>query len=411
MNIKINLYAFILGREHKIALAELKSTLWRLNFIYEIRLIAGNIVFVEIKNFGLNEATALINQLAGTIKIFECLFETPFEKLNDSFIKTKIISLLEIGTADVENKFDFGISSYAFWNKGYVNKLGIDIKQTMKAKHINLRFVQLSGGQELTSIQTLKNKLHINGCEIGLFKAGIGKLIALNNPEDWVKIDYKKPVADKFSGMVPPKLARMLVNIGLGISEKDKLDETLMIDSFCGSGNIVLEQMRLGFDVVASDISERAVGDTIKNVEWLKEYYSLGNKADVFICDSTGSDYANKLERYGDKYSQFIFVCEPSLGKPKKFKNNYSSTVNEYSEIRNLYVNFLKNIAGFAKNKGVFLVIIFPVVETAEEQNYNLFKICRPDVERAGFKQIGSSLLYGRDYQVVKREIVLLKWH
>jgi hypothetical protein len=216
----------------------------------------------------------------------------------------------------------------------------------------------------------------------------------------------------------------------------------IIVDAFCGSGSVLLEGLQLGLPVVGSDISEKAVRDSKINVEWLiNQYPTLSNQHSVFQADATKFNFskvqiADNCELI--TYKSLVFVSEPYLGKPKKFKSTLNSTIEEYKPIQKLYIDFLKNItslchprAGNAMTRGskiedlsvdsrlrgndndgcgnVILCLIFPSVETSDSGRFSLFAKCVDEIKNLGYTQVRNSFLYGRDYQVVKREIVLLQ--
>ena len=421
-------FAFILGREKKLAIAELEAVLNSFYFDFDIYKITGNVAFANIANFVKDDAISLIDRLAGTIKIFSVIQSTSRQT-----IKQDLTNIIVDKADNRTDKFNYGISSYdrGFY-KDYVNKLGIDVKKELKAKGLKTRYVGLTESSELSSIQSLKNNLHDDGVEIGIFDEKLGVLIALNNPENWSKVDYGKPASDKYSGMLPPRLARTMVNIAIGeisrecgvrsLGQKSSYSSlpttnSIVIDPFCGSGGVLLEALQLGYCVIGSDVSEKAVRDSQKNVAWLNSVV-LENKAHnscVFRADATSEEYLKQImssEIFDKNPQNPIFVSEPYLGRPKKFKSSYNGTVGEYKEVKRLYIDYLANIAKLLNNnkiREIIICLVFPAVETSDGKIYHLHNECVDEIKNLGYTQVCNSFLYGRDYQVVKRELVLLK--
>ncbi len=488
-----NRYVFILGREQELALEEIRAVLERFCFSFDIYKITGNAAFAKIENFSDDDAKTIINVLAGTMKIFRLnranhldhakhvekssdyvisptVRQDSQSRDNSNMLEHSIVELVRELMDNRENKFNFGISDYQKLGRsvgqqvGSLNKLGISVKIALKQSGLKPRFVELRGICELSSIQTLKNNLLGKGIEVGLFNEGVGYLVALNNPEKWAKIDYGKPASDKFSGMLPPRLARTMVNMALGeipkshceplgktkgdaisqnVIENWKLktgncNDVVIVDPFCGSGNVLLEALQLGLPAVGSDISEKAVSDSKTNLDWFVDQSKVeSRKFKVFQADATNINYIAKLKDAIDKINAYklIFVAEPYLGRPKKFQSSYNATVAEYKVIKELYLSFLKNIYKFEQSvilsevegsfngkisptvqqssqgrndKEVTLCLVFPLVETSDGKRFSLFRESVDEIEKIGYTQIRPSFIYGRDYQVVKREIVLL---
>ena len=392
--------AFLLGREHEICLEELKSVLSRFCFSFSIFRISGNIVFANMENISAEDLRQIMQALGGTIKIFELV-----GSLGNN-ITNQVAELITKERGNAGNKVNFGISCFnRKFTKQQINSFALGAKKKLKGK-ISLRFVEAKDGLELSSIQTLKNDLDGKGLEFGIFDEEIGILIALNNPEEWNKRDYGKPASDKYSGMVPPKLARMMVNIALVGNKNEK---PLIIDPFCGSGNVLMEAMMLGCDVIGSDISPKAVNDSSTNIEWLLKQNSDNRiQNTVFQADALSEDYIKKLSTLDFQLStsnkNLIFVTEPFLGEPKKFKPSYNSARGEYEKIKRIYLSFLKNLTG-----ATTICLVFPLVETEDQGQFSLYKDSVDEIKNLGYTQVRPTMIYGREYQVVKREIVLLK--
>jgi len=84
-----------------------------------------------------------------------------------------------------------------------------------------------------------------------------------------------------------PKIARALVNISQ-VNNQDTI-----LDPFCGTGGILLEAGLMNISVIGSDISEKMVNGTQRN---LSEFNI--NSSNMFICDI--SDISNHLSNLVD---------------------------------------------------------------------------------------------------------------
>ncbi len=420
-------FAFVLGREQEICLEELKAVLNRFGICFNISRISGNVVFANIVDFSEIDAKKLIEMLGGTIKIFKF---TQNSNLKIQSLSEHCARVLLDKAKDIDHKINFGISDYS--NKlspKQVNDLGLSVKKKLKNK-LRLRFVALKDFSELSSIVCLKNGLMDEGIEIGMFEDGIGELIALNDPEEWGKRDYGKPKSDKFSGMVPPKLARAMVNITLTSLEAgskqlvsgNKIpscqlpvasyrNDFVVVDPFCGTGNILMEAIMVGCDVIGSDISPKAVLDSKTNLEWLQSNFKLRtSNFEIFQLDATSSSLFENWKLQIGNYDHIAIITEPYLGRPKKYKPTYAEAKSEYTRVKELYLSFLKNLSEFrTSNFELRICLIFPLIETSENRRFSLYAESVDEVKKLGYTEIRPTMIYGRDYQVVKREIVLLK--
>jgi tRNA G10 N-methylase Trm11 len=272
-------------------------------------------------------------------------------------------------------------------------------------------------------------------------------MIASTNPRDWAERDFEKPAGDKVSGMLPPKLARIMLNLAIGAASKsnsvipasslragiqeaskqmsDSVScdsslktknyplKTLLVDPFCGSGNMLMEAYELGIDFFGSDLSPRAVQDSIDNIEWLAARSKSDVKPtfEIIETDATTADFATLIENSKlkiDDYSQVVIVAEPYLGEPKKYTPNSNAVRGEYRKVKEIYLKFLENIAKLEKIKPI-ICLVFPLVETIDKGQFSLYKDSVDEIGKIGYTLLQSPLIYGRDYQVVKREICLLQ--
>ncbi len=513
-------YAFVLGREVELAKTELEAVLYRFGFCFgeqgdcyldeEEKLIegktrdcssfytislTGNVALINIESTTDFDPGRVIEELGGTVKIFELIGP------RSSNLAGQVFETVFAKKAGESKKFNYGISSYVRdLDQRGINKAGLEAKRLFEGT-LKSRFVALREGKELSSILSLKNKMVGEGVEVGVFDKQIGILVALSNPEEWSKRDYDKPAGDKKSGMAPPKLARMMVNIALSEAkpkvktpnpkeiQKNKnqnsevsalgsraldFDHCVVVDPFCGSGNILLEAMLFGCDVVGSDVSEKAVNDTRANIEWLieesqKPRLQSQNKSQIqipkikiFQADATKDNLSDIIKCHSERSSdgakdlsagersfsrrlpqddsgKIVIVTEPYLGEPKKFAPTLKAVQGEYLKIKEIYLAFLKNIKRFSsvisaeagiqkkeKSVGGFpghgyrlpeddkiemvFCIVFPLVETTERKKYSLYNESVDEIKKLGYTELRTPLVYGRGYQVVKREIVFLKF-
>ena len=101
-------------------------------------------------------------------------------------------------------------------------------------------------------------------------------------------------------------------------------------------------------------------------------------------------------------------MTEPYLGQPKKFKPTLNAVRGEYSKVKPLYLDFLKNVSGIRYHVSC-MGIVFPLVETVEGKQFSLFSECIDEIKEIGYTLMCEPFVYGRDYQVVKRQIAFFK--
>ncbi len=107
----------------------------------------------------------------------------------------------------------------------------------------------------------------------------IAETVWIFDAEDWIRRDRAKPYRDIKRGMLPPKLARMLVNMATrGVSD------LTLLDPFCGTGTVLSEALLAGAShVYGSDTNAEAVKGAQQNLAWLTTLYQL--PSDGYQCE------------------------------------------------------------------------------------------------------------------------------
>ena len=389
-------YFFILGKNPTLSLAEIVAVLSlkpeQVIFLSEEVMIAD--ISTEI------DAQAMIRRLGGTIKI---------GVINDQLSMTNSQSMINFLMTNIKDnnksgKFHFGISYYG--DKRFdEKKLGMEIKSTLKEQDISSRWVT-SKEKVLSSVVVEQNKLVSDkGIEIVIFDSGkeqrIGHTLVVQPFKELSKRDYGRPGRDDFSGMLPPKLAQMMLNLG---ARHPKGVPSTLLDPFCGSGTILTEAALMGYQkLIGCDASAKAIEDTKKNFQWMQKTYNLELKThNFFQC---------KVENLNQKVkpnSVDMIITEPYLG-PSRAKRDKESIKKIIKELEELYYQAIKQFIKALKNNGT-LVMIWPVFMNYKQANL--------DLNIDGFKiiSIGNNninkrptLIYGRSNQKIWREIVVLE--
>ncbi|MFH0923481.1 MAG: DNA methyltransferase, partial [Candidatus Falkowbacteria bacterium] len=268
-------YFFAIGNNPTLSTAELCSVLLKNNRAQNTKILNKGILIVETDKA--LSASELIKKIGGTIKIG--IVNNELGIMNNEEIKEKIIQSLNIGA--VKGKFKFGISYYGK-NKFNIKPLAMEIKKYLREQNISCRWVT-SREPTLSSVVVEQNKLTSKGAEIVLISSPlltkergggevlIGQTLAVQPFKELSFRDYGRPARDDQSGMLPPKLAQIMINL----SNTD-LNNVIM-DPFCGSGTILTEAMLMGYtNLIGSDNSKKAIEDTQKNIEWIIRNYELG---------------------------------------------------------------------------------------------------------------------------------------
>lgn len=268
------------------------------------------------------------------------------------------------------------------------------------AKPIQLHDEGILNPKEGAEIVVLQEKEHL----------WIGRTVGAQNVKAYTHRDMEKPVRDTKVGLLPPKLAQILLNLGLSLV-KDQPKELTIFDPFCGTGVIPIEAMIRGFHVLASDKAEKAVTGCEKNIEWTRKKYGVGKKelnTTVWKQDATKPFELAAIMPH-------VIVTEGTLGPPLVRRPMVKEAEGYCREVEDIATRFVQNCA--ATLKGVPIVMILPVWY-AQKKIVQMNKIWGA-IEKAGYRPVlpphinptmgRFSLLYRRSDQFVGREIIMLK--
>jgi len=399
-------YFFILGNHPSISVAEISATI---SDIQNAKLHNNNVFVFDTEEKFITEK--LIRKLGGTIKIG--ILESSTSRYNPE----KIFKLSKDLLSPTDGKYKFGISYYGN-SKFNTKTIGMKIKSYLKEKDVSCRWV-ISKEATLSSVVVTTNKLCDRGIEIVLIEDKhnvlIGKTLAVQPFKELSFRDYDRPAKDSKSGMLPPKLAQIMINLSK-ISE----DQTLL-DPFCGSGTVLMEGLLMGIKkVIGSDISKKAVEDTKINTGWAIDKFNITNHDYSAMLWS-----ATELSKFLGKESIDAIVSEPYLG-PQRGDHEIRKVK---QELEDLYSKSIKEFKKVLKKHGR-VVMLWPTFVTNRDMritnstssktdlsfinpSYSGFKIINPIPAELRSDKIKTTnrntLIYGREGQRVWREIVILE--
>ena len=383
-------YFFILGSNPTLSLAEIYS-LFGLRADY--KLIGKDCLLVETEQ---TDSNVLMNRLGGTVKIGRIATAVSGSDL--------LPAVKSVCQPTAGHKYFFGFST--FGKVGPTKALAMKLKKALQADGVNSRWV-VSRDQNLSSAAVEQSGLLKHGQEIVLIKDGgktlIGVTEAIQPFKDWSFRDYGRPERDDYSGMLPPKLARIMLNLSRLTTNE------IVLDPFCGSGTVLSEAALLGCSqLIGSDLSLEALEGSKANLAWLKEkYQSLDFRCQLFQCD------ARRLHEILEAGSVDRVVTEPYLG-PSRGANNQQKVVRE---LTNLYNDFLISLNKVLRTGGR-AVMVWPIFMAGARKNFlqlnlNQLSIVRPlpaELEQGNIKLTPrQTIVYGRAGQKVWREIVVLQ--
>jgi|GEM_PF-450245 hypothetical protein len=306
--------------------------------------------------------------------------------------------------------------------RGKIRSLYKDCKQFLKEKGMPSRYIGNDRNPAKPGTLLLRGIPGEDSCELVLINdmpkkkkksksavddIWIGKTCAVQDIKKYSDRDMGKPFRDTNVGLLPPKLAQILINLSHMMTKKETKDLTIW-DPFCGSGVIALEALIQKASMLASDKSIKAVNGCKENIKWLrkKEKTPKAITSEVWKHDA--------LKNYDLPKIPDCIVTETTLGPPLKKIPTKREVATLIREAEKIEVGFFENMAKMLPDTPI--VCCFPVYITRDGSKNFLPKALQK-IQKLGYritcvsdKNIQStsrhSLLYLRNDQNVGREIL-----
>lgn len=309
--------------------------------------------------------------------------------------------------------YDLGNSQMAKGVKKQILSLGLEVKKRLKTQtERSVRFAS-SKETDLSSVFVKTNGLLDSAGEFVLMASAEGLVVgiteAVQDFKAWSDRDYGRPARDPKSGMLPPKLARLMVNLS-GVDPKG----ATLLDPFCGSGTVLMEAGLMGFQkLMGNDVSPKAIADTRENLAWIADAVSFPSfELSVGPAEALNSRSVPPVD---------AIVTEPYLGPPLSGRESADRIRVIVRELAGLYEKSFRSLAGVLKPKGK-LVAAFPLFRVGRETHAVPilpalqkigFRVARPFPSSlpVGLRQVSLSggIPYARPDQRVAREICVFE--
>jgi len=206
------MYIAILGRQPALGIAELERVFGGKSVtVLSNQAVRIDCEYLEVQRFG------------GVPKAGKIIAELP--KSDWHQVSQKIVQYYLSEWSSFEGKITLGISVYGLnIDAREVQKTGIILKQKLKRSGVSLRLIPNSD-PALNSAVSHHNKLGLstNKVELLVVRAKDGKVTIAEstgsqNITAYAKRDQQRPKRDAFVGMLPPKLAQIMINLAVGSS-------------------------------------------------------------------------------------------------------------------------------------------------------------------------------------------------
>jgi tRNA G10 N-methylase Trm11 len=405
----------LLGRQPELGIAEVES----LYGSAAVRILHEHAVTVEV-----DPCLLAYDRLGGSLKFCKLLTTLPTVEWRDieDFLKQ---AAPQHSLTMPEGKMRLGLSILGFNNVSLrqLEATGLNIKKAVQKTGRSVRLIP-NKAPELSTAQIIHNQLTgPTGWELILIRSQnqtvIAQTIKVQDIVSYTKRDRERPKRDSRVGMLPPKLAQIIINLAVGTLPAEQLasicdipaDSPIprpqlgmtILDPFCGTGVILQEALLDGYNVYGTDLEPRMISYSTSNLDWLKDSYEINT-------------VNNRLEQ-GDatiaKWQPPIdFVAsELYLGRPFTEFPQSETLAQTITDCNQIIKKFLKNIRSQVSTNARFCIAVpawqikphqfkrLPLIDQISELGYN----------QVSFEHVGDKpLLYYRSDQIVARELLVL---
>lgn len=267
------MFAFILGREFRLSLAEIYSLFP--TAVFE----TANEQLALISGVSESEVCARFAHMGGIIKVIKILDDVK----DEPDFMTRATSYLE--QVDRTNKVPFAIAAYGEKLDNFAT--GLRIKKYLKScEDKSFRLVNKEP-KNINSAVYKKEHLAESRTELNYLKVGknsyMGITIAYQDVDAYAARDMDK-TRDMGVGMLPPKLAQTMINL-VGVQSED---HSAVYDPFCGLGTVLIEAAHMGYDTVyGSDLSAAMVTAANKSMGEFAIKHDIDLDGLVFEADAS----------------------------------------------------------------------------------------------------------------------------
>ncbi len=381
----------ILGRQPKLGLAELES-LYGAEHIKPVDSSAVlDLDFTDIS----------FKRLGGTVKLAKVLTVLPtthWPKIYDYLAKTIPQHLKNVS----DGSFTLGLSVYGLKiDEKQINNSLLSLKKIIRQSGRSTRVVP-NKSPALSSAQVLHNKLTSKGAwELLLIRDGHQTILAqtmfIQDIDAYAARDQKRPKRDARVGMLPPKLAQIMINLA------NPPEKTRILDPFCGTGVVLQEALFMGYNVVGADIDPRLVDYSKVNIQWLFEKYPA-------LAGQVVIEQADARSAHWPRFTSV--VAETALGKPLSELPSKGELEQIIEQSDELITKFLKNLATQIR-KELIIVLAVPAWRQSGGSFLHLPFIDRLSVIGYNLKELKlvrqDDLVYFRPDQTVARQLLILR--
>lgn len=344
---------FVLGREQALAAAEVMSVLQAKQLHPRLQDVASFFMVIDTAK---PLPADFLTRLGGTERIAKMIGSLP--KLWQPAGIAKFLS-------PTPNKYRLGISCLLDEEHrqtvtlSWLKDFAFDLKNMLREQGSRVRFItpQAKHALRLNAAQVIFNRLTTEPHRELLLIAYKSRYIVaqttqIQDIQSYARRDSERPVRDARIGMLPPKLAQIMIN--LTASQLPSSTPLSFLDPFCGLGTIVQEGWLLGHRMTGSDASTDMVKGSEKNLDWISSAFpaDLALRPTCFHQDAT-QPFPTKLANTFD-----AIITEPHLGPPLSTPLSPAEYQKKVTELGQLYQSFFQQAQAVLKPKGYILFVL-----------------------------------------------------
>ncbi len=385
----------VLGRQPALGSAELES-------LYGAAVVTS--VSPQAAGLSLPASQVDFKRLGGSTRLAHVMAVLP--TTDWKHVERELPTLaVELTLTLPDGKIQLGLSAFGLKvTAAKLNALGLTLKKVIRSKTERSLRVTPNPEPELNTAQVLHNHLTgPTGMELLLIATHDGQTIvarttAVQDIDGYTLRDRGRPKRDARVGMLPPKLAQIIINLATGPEQVGTV-----LDPFCGTGVILQEALLMGYNTYGTDLEPRMIDYTGENLDWLDSQFTLG---EVQMRIEEGDATSHQWEQKAD-----FVAAETYLGRPFTTRPNAEVLAQTASEVNLILKKFLHNVTP-QLTPGTRLCLAVPAWQIAPNHFKHLpliDQIGDLGYNRMRFERVSDQdLLYYREDQIVARELLVI---
>jgi tRNA (guanine10-N2)-dimethyltransferase len=363
-------------------------------------------------------------RLGGSTRLATVVAEVP-SKLWKDVEKQLAKSIIEIASTLPEGKLQLGFSAFDIpITPAKLNASALTLKKIIRSKTGRSVRITPNPELELNTAQVLHNHLTgATGIEMLVIATERGTTLlarttAVQDIDSYTLRDRGRPKRDARVGMLPPKLAQIIINLAAGPlrneERRTKNEEGIILDPFCGTGVVLQEALLMGCRAYGTDLEQRMVDYSEANLEWLfTEFKPRSSSFELSEGDATSFQWQQPVD---------AVAAETYLGRPFTERPSGEMIMQTATEVNLILKKFLKNIhPQLAEGARLCLAVpawaLQPKTVNGQWSMVNGFKHLPlvDQIEDLGYNRVrfehvrDAELVYYREDQFTARQLLVLQ--